>query len=674
MPRSFLQRFAPTWRASPLRRVIQTACFAAFLVLFFYVCCPYTVQQPRQWGRWLPTEVDATTGRVVAAAESPPPSALAVGEVVHPVDAGASPPQYLGPMRVAEASQEQLVLLPQESPAADALDRLSMSLGPWTLHENSPGSWPSHYAKDLQRKEAAPAELFLILDPLVSISTAIAARAWIWSLAAAGAMLAVCILVPRGFCGYVCPLGTLIDVFDWLVGRRVHLLRRTQRGWWVHLKYYLLATVLVSSLFGVLVSGFVAAIPVITRGLAFLLAPLQTGWIRGWYQVPPMGAGQYISIGLFLGVLALGLLRPRFWCRYVCPTGAVFSFGNLFRASQRKVNAKCIDCGKCVKICPFDAIDEDDFSTRTLDCTLCRTCGAVCPTGAIVYTLRCTNVEPSKQDESSEEATPVEQTNGRRRFLSQSIGTAAGIVGGLAAAGSIKAFGADLDGGSFRPVRPPGSVPEPQFLAMCIRCGECYRACPNDVLQPLGFQQGVEGLWTPQAVPDRSGCEPSCNNCGQVCPTGAIRPLPLDEKRVARMGLAVVDRQTCLPYAGVEDCQLCVDECVTAGYHAVEFLRVGTEVDEHGQPVEGSGFLAPVVLPEKCVGCGLCQTRCRAINVVQKRLLERSAIVVEAGDGKEDRLMSGSYVALRKAEAERKNPHQQGSGGGYLPEFLVPQE
>ena len=139
---------------------------------------------------------------------------------------------------------------------------------------------------------------------------------------------------------------------------------------------------------------------------------------------------------------------------------------------------------------------------------------------------------------------------------------------------------------------PPGSVPEPQFLTLCIRCGECFRACPNDALQPLGFAQGLEGLWTPHLVADWSGCETSCNNCGQVCPTGAIRALTLDEKRTTRMGLAVVNQETCLPYSQREACQLCVDECVVAGYNAIELLRVGTEVDEAGQPIEGSGFLA----------------------------------------------------------------------------------
>jgi NAD-dependent dihydropyrimidine dehydrogenase PreA subunit len=190
---------------------------------------------------------------------------------------------------------------------------------------------------------------------------------------------------------------------------------------------------------------------------------------------------------------------------------------------------------------------------------------------------------------------------------------------------------------------------------MCIRCGECFKACPNNVLQSEGFQQGLEGLWAPLVEADWAGCDPSCNACGQVCPTGAIRALPLAEKKVARMGLAIVNLETCLPHADREACQLCVDECHAAGYHAIEFMQVHTQLDPStGEPIEGTGHLAPVVLPDKCVGCGICQTRCYGINVAEKHLLKTSAIIIEAGEGREDRLMTGSYVSLREEEARQR--------------------
>jgi len=191
----------------------------------------------------------------------------------------------------------------------------------------------------------------------------------------------------------------------------------------------------------------------------------------------------------------------------------------------------------------------------------------------------------------------------------------------------------------------------------------------------MGFDDGLENLWTPFVAADWAGCESSCNACGQVCPTGAIRALPLEEKRDARMGLAVVDSQTCLPIAGDTACQLCVDECNGAGYFAIDQQPGGTQVDVDGNPIEGSGQLIPVVNTDKCVGCGLCQTRCYNINVKAEKLLEVSAIVVEAGEGKEDRMSNGSYSKLRREEVANRRKaaqtRQEETGGG---EYLVPED
>ena len=671
--RRILNLIGPTWLASPFRRLMQAAGLVAFAYLFCYVAWPYTARPARSWPGWEPVEIDAVTGNATVVARDMPSEPIVPGMVLFAVDPAIDEDRGLGAFEVVGIEGLELRLEPAGSLTEQQLDELSTSFGPWLLRESDPGAWPSHYADDILAKERIPAETFLALDPLVSISTSIGSRTPVRSAGFAGVILLVCLVIPRGFCGYVCPLGTLIDVFDWAVGRRVARLDPAAGQWWVRLKYYLLVLVLAGAVCGVVLTGFVAAIPIVTRGLAFLCTPIQTGTVRGWHQVPPITAGQYLSIGLFAGVFVLGLLRPRFWCKYVCPTGATFSLVNLLRLTDRKVESSCIDCGQCVKACPFDAI-RPDYSTRGADCTFCQTCGGACSAGAIRFVPRWSRVDLKVEDDQGlDEAVRRE----RRGFMGAAVGTLSAGIGGLAAASLVKAFAARLDGPSPRlPVRPPGSVPEREFLRICTRCGECFQACPNDVLQPAGFQQGLEGLWTPVVAADWSGCEASCNNCGQVCPTGAIRAISLDEKRVARMGLAVVDRQTCLPYAGREECQLCVDECRATGYDAVEFVRVGTRADELGNALEGTGMLAPVVLEDKCVGCGLCQTRCVAVNVAQKGLLRETAILVEAGRGKEDRLLEGSYVQLREEEQRRRRRDRReqlrpdGEAEVYLPDFL----
>ena len=639
--RRALRRLGPTWAASPARRLAQTACLALFAWLFCYVCWPYAAQPARSWRGWVPVEVDAETGCCTVTNEAGPHDAPLDGRTLYAVDESAATTIPLAAFRVEAVDGATLRLRPEVQLDAAAVERLSASFGPWTLRETAPGQWPSHYADDLAAKRKLPVDLFLLLDPLAAVSAAIAARSWIAALLAAGAILAVSLVIPRGFCAYACPLGALIDLFDWAIGRRLRWFHLHHDGWWRNLKYGLLAATLAAAALGILLSGFVAAIPVVTRGLAFLVAPLELGLLRGWHQVPPISAGQIVSIGLFAAVFALGFMRPRFWCRCVCPTGAVFSLGNLLRFHQRQVRDECVACGRCLQHCPFDAIQPADYSTRTADCAFCQTCGGVCPTGAVEFVPR-----TRRPVHAAKNTVPQ-----RRRFLASAASILGGIGGGLALGGAMKVCG----GAKPDVLRPPGSVSEDLFLQLCVRCGQCFPVCPNNVLQPLGLSQGVERLWTPYAATAWAGCEPSCNRCGQVCPTGAIRPLLLEQKRLFRMGLAVVNLKTCLPHAQREACQLCADDCAKAGYNAIEFLRVGTQADPFGQPIEDAGFLAPVVVADKCVGCGLCQTRCHMVNVRQKGLLAESAVIVRAGV---------------KADAIRSAPPAGSPSDAYLPDSL----
>jgi len=674
--RRALKKIGATTASSPVRRGIQAVCFLAFLAFFFYVCWPYSAQPVQKTGAaeiFLPESTrDGNPDKVLAKLEIP-----AEREKLR-AEAAAAWKQHEKETLIVAQSSVKPAWVDRDLHEIAKTENLEPADAVLALLK--PGEtaviWKAHYADDRARKEKVEAEFFLIIDPLVSISTALASKTWEWSLWWAIGILVVCLLFPRGFCGYLCPLGTLIDLFDWAIGKRVSIFRVKHDGWWVNFKYYLLAGILFAAFFGVLFSGFFSAIPVITRGMLYIFDPLQTGYAKGWHQVPPLTGAQIFSIVLFIGVLCLGFMRKRFWCRYVCPSGAVFSFFNLFRAAERKVESSCIGCNKCVEICPFDAI-KADWTTRTSECTLCQSCGGVCPTHSIKFVERWNFTDLKKENEP-----PVsEKKLDRRGFLTGVLGA------GLAAFSVKKAFGADLKAGVKQipedvfaenltgkiramPIRPPGSVPEPEFLQMCIRCGECFKACPNHVLQPEGFEQGLEGLWTPMVKPDWAGCESSCNNCGQVCPTGAIRALPLIEKRVARIGLAIINENTCLPHAGKEACQMCVDECTAAGYNALEFVRVRVEIDPDdpsGAPLPDSGFAAPVVIPEKCVGCGLCQSRCHNINVLEKKMFAESAIVVVAGQGSrkdgspiEDRMLTGSYLERRKGEAaKREEEHQK---------------
>ena len=119
-----------------------------------------------------------------------------------------------------------------------------------------------------------------------------------------------------------------------------------------------------------------------------------------------------------------------------------------------------------------------------------------------------------------------------------------------------------------RLMRPPGALPEKSFSAKCIRCGECMKVCLTNTLQPCLWESGLDGLWSPRIVPRLAGCDQTCSLCGQVCPTGAIRALPLEEKKNAKLGTAVIDRERCLVWAEDKLCLICDEQCP---YNAIVF-------------------------------------------------------------------------------------------------------
>jgi ferredoxin len=113
---------------------------------------------------------------------------------------------------------------------------------------------------------------------------------------------------------------------------------------------------------------------------------------------------------------------------------------------------------------------------------------------------------------------------------------------------------------------------ENEFLSRCIKCGQCMRICPTNVIHPAGLVGGLEGLWTPvlNFRIGTSGCQHKCIACGNMCPTSAIRPISLDERLgqnqfatrgPIKIGTAFIDRGRCLPWAMDIPCIVCQENC-----------------------------------------------------------------------------------------------------------------
>jgi ferredoxin-type protein NapF len=183
------------------------------------------------------------------------------------------------------------------------------------------------------------------------------------------------------------------------------------------------------------------------------------------------------------------------------------------------------------------------------------------------------------------------------------------LFGGVAGVGTVLLVRSSAlgEGHTFSPslIRPPGSTAEDDFLAKCIRCGECMKVCPTNAIQPALLEGGMVGLWSPVLKMKLGYCDYECNLCAQVCPTQAIQRMPLEEKQKLKIGTAFFDRNRCLPYASARTCIVCEEHCPTPK-KAIWFQEV--------QVMTPDGSMTTVKQPrvdlELCTGCGICENKC----------------------------------------------------------------
>jgi formate hydrogenlyase subunit 6/NADH:ubiquinone oxidoreductase subunit I len=146
-----------------------------------------------------------------------------------------------------------------------------------------------------------------------------------------------------------------------------------------------------------------------------------------------------------------------------------------------------------------------------------------------------------------------------------------------------------------RPLRPPGAAPERQFTSLCVRCGNCLRACPTEVIAPADLNQGLTGWLTPTVTYNTGYCLESCNRCTTVCPSGALTFVALERKLQAIIGVPRVDMNVCL-LGDDRDCRVCRNQC--------PFAAIRLEFDEEQYT------LVPRVDMHRCPGCGACEVAC----------------------------------------------------------------
>ncbi|HEX4077032.1 MAG TPA: 4Fe-4S dicluster domain-containing protein [Candidatus Acidoferrales bacterium] len=373
-------------------------------------------------------------------------------------------------------------------------------------------------------------------------------------------------------------------------------------------------------------------------GLVWPLLPWASWSIapRFFQQISPFVALSSIiarrSIGvgavLALIVAVVSSFKKRWFCLYLCPTG--FLLENTSRVGLRRTRwwAKLPPIGRYVVIltlvgavagypvlmwmdplCIFSSPFAINKATNPISVFLvCLGLGVLVGATFVFGMAWCVRICPLSgfQDmlfyarkalwtRLTASAPPQKSVGARRAFF-------AGAGGALLALGARR-LGAARYRKSDTLLRPPGAVPEDRFAGLCIRCNNCVHACPSKIIQPdTGREAGLAGFGAPIIRFDRDYkyCLETCNDCTQVCPTGALTPLPLEQKNKYIIGEALPDNNVCLTALGKKECNACEHACP---YDAVKITW-----DE-------AQYIAYPVVNDKCVGCGACEVVCPTIPV-----------------------------------------------------------
>jgi polyferredoxin len=459
------------------------------------------------------------------------------------------------------------------------------------------------------------------LDPLVGAAAMLAARQVIAAFWPALIVVGLTLVLGRFFCGWVCPLGTLLDYFHALlrpITRRTNELLRLRLATASAsplraTRYFLLIAVLLAAALAFPLVGLVDPFSLLVRGLTFVVDPLLAraanagfaasgdGWVATVAQPfvkkhllpfrPMVFYLTDVSAAILVIIFALELAARRFWCRWLCPAGALFGLLARWSVVKRIPVRVCKGCGQCAELCRMDALDPaTGFSPQA--CTLCMECVDHCPKGMVRFGLN---------RKAKSQARPADLS---RRGVLAGIAAGAAIPGAVVAArlGHEPPIPPNL-------IRPPGAGDEKTFLSLCIRCGECMKVCPTNVLQPAIFEAGLAGIFSPRLVPrlvfEQSNCEYTCTLCSQVCPTGAIPRLTEELKHHHPSGKSYFDHSLCLPWAKETPCIRCEEMCPTPE-KAIKILNT-FKIKKDGEEVE---IQQPFIDRELCVGCGICESNC----------------------------------------------------------------
>jgi polyferredoxin len=433
----------------------------------------------------------------------------------------------------------------------------------------------------------------------------------------AGGCLAVILLTllfGRVYCSMLCPLGIFMDLAARLAKRTGRKRKLPYQNGHTRIRISVIVICVAGLLLGSAQPlGFLDPYSVFGKMISATLRPLlgmlnhgisATHWIHPVDVSPVSWTMAGVAAGLMAIIAILSIRHGRLWCNSVCPVGALLGFFSkhaLFRLEIAK--SACVGCSMCERVCPAQCIDFRNHAIDHSRCVMCLDCVTSCRKNGI-----------SLRKSWGEKPPPVPTTPApvqavgtgipslkRRTFLASTLAlpAIAWAEGGhgdhRGGGGHGKACRGGLNQFNKQAVLPPGAISLDHFQSHCTACQLCVTHCPDQVLRPSISQHGLRGFLQPFQDFETSFCSYNCSNCSQICPTGAIQPLTVAQRKTVRTGVAEFFRGRCVVKTEGTSCGACSEHCPTQAVHMVKWKN---------------GLTIPEVDPDLCIGCGGCEFIC----------------------------------------------------------------
>jgi len=299
-------------------------------------------------------------------------------------------------------------------------------------------------------------------------------------------------------------------------------------------------------------------------------------------------------------ILWMTFKHGRLFCNSICPVGAIL--GIISKKSLIRININrdaCNSCHLCERECKAECIDIENQIVDSSRCVACFNCIGICKSSGINYNFNIGNNPKSSEHDKAvnvqNKLSAETSYNNRRFFLKNSLT----YISGFLLINKIKANESNSPApiNRLNPVTPPGSLSIEHFTLHCTACQLCVNVCPTKVLQPSYLQYGITGIMQPTMYFNIALCNYDCTKCSEVCPTGAIKKLSIEEKLIEQTGIAKFLKNNCVVTNMHKDCGACAEHCPTKACHMVPYK---------------DDLVIPEVTENLCIGCGACEYACPA--------------------------------------------------------------